>query len=32
VGADDRGLPQFIEFDKDLRAFKVQTGNPFKVN
>jgi hypothetical protein len=29
VGADDRGLPEFIQFDKDLRTFKVQTGNPF---
>ena len=29
MGADERGLPEFIEFDKDMRTFKVQTGNPF---
>lgn len=29
MGADEGGLPEFIEFDKDLRTFKVKTGNPF---
>jgi hypothetical protein len=25
----DRALPEFIEFDLDLKLFKVRTGNPF---